>query len=84
MAVRPANEENTIKTRMYNVVDLTANYKAKKYKIGLVIEYLLNTEWNEAQFDTESRLSFESQPVDELHYTAGTPFSVKIILGYIF
>ena len=49
-----------------------------------MIEYLLNTEWDEAQFDTESRLSFESQPVDELHYTAGTPFSVKIILGYIF
>ncbi len=84
LASRPANESNTFTTRGYNVLDLTANYKTKHYKIGLVIENLTNTEWNEAQFDTESRLPFETEPVDELHYTPGTPFAAKIILGYIF
>jgi hypothetical protein len=84
LAKRPANESNTVTARGYNIIDFTANYKTKHYKIGLVIENLLNTEWNEAQFDTESRLFNEVEPVDELHYTPGTPFAAKIILGYIF
>ncbi|MEO8087029.1 MAG: TonB-dependent receptor [Bacteroidota bacterium] len=84
MAERPANESNSVVAHGYNVVDFNANYKTKHFKIGLVIENLLNTEWNEAQFDTESRLPFESQSVEELHYTPGTPVSAKIILGYMF
>jgi outer membrane receptor for Fe3+-dicitrate len=84
MKDRPANESNTIIAHGYNVVDLTANYKTKHYKIGVVIENLLNTNWNEAQFDTETRLKNESKSVDELHYTPGTPFYAKMVIGYIF
>ena len=84
MAERPANESNTVIAHGYNVVDFTANYKTKHYKVGFVIENLLDTSWNEAQFDTESRLPFETQSVDELHFTPGTPFNAKIILGYLF
>ena len=84
MKDRPANESNTIVAHGYNVVDLTANYKTKHYKVGVVIENLLNTNWNEAQFDTETRLKNETKSVDELHYTPGTPFYVKLVLGYIF
>ncbi len=84
LAERPANESNTVKARKYTVLDLTANYKTKHYKIGVIIENLLNTKWNEAQFDTESRLPFEAQSVDELHFTPGTPLAVKLLLGYIF
>jgi outer membrane receptor protein involved in Fe transport len=84
MAERPANESNTVTAHGYNVVDLSANYKFKHLKIGLSIENLLNTAWNEAQFDTESRLPFESQPVDELHFTPGTPFAAKLMIGYLF
>ena len=84
IAERPANETNTVVAHGYNVVDLSANYRSKHIKIGLVLENLLNTEWNEAQFATESRLPFESQSVDEIHFTPGTPFSAKIMLGYTF
>ena len=49
-----------------------------------MIENLLNTEWNEAQFDTESRLPYENKPVNELNFTPGTPFSAKLIIGYMF
>jgi outer membrane receptor for Fe3+-dicitrate len=84
MKDRPANENNTIIAHGYNVVDLSANYKTKHYKIGLVIENLLNVKWNEAQFATETRLKNELNPVDELHYTPGTPFYFKIIFGYLF
>jgi outer membrane receptor for Fe3+-dicitrate len=84
MKDRPANESNTIIAHGYNVFDLTANFKTKHYKVGVVIENLFNVSWNEAQFDTETRLKDESQSVSELHYTPGTPFYAKLVLGYMF
>jgi hypothetical protein len=38
------------------------------------VENLLNTKWNETQFATESRLKEESNSVEEIHFTPGTPF----------
>jgi outer membrane receptor for Fe3+-dicitrate len=81
---RPANENNTITALGYTVVDLNLNYKIKKYKMGLVIENLLNVNWNEAQFATETRLRNESTSTDELHFTPGTPFYAKLVLAYVF
>ena len=81
---RPANETNTVIAHGYNVVDLTANYKTKHYKVGVIIENVLNVKWNEAQFDTEARLRNETSSVDQLHFTPGTPFYAKLVIGYIF
>ncbi|MBC7384052.1 MAG: TonB-dependent receptor [Bacteroidia bacterium] len=84
MKDRPGNETNTIIARGYNVIDMTANYKINNYKFGLVIENVLNVNWNEAQFATETRLKNEMSQVDELHFTPGTPFYVKVVIGYLF
>lgn len=84
MSDRPANESNTVIAHGYNVIDLTANYKIKHYKVGIVIENLLNAKWNEAQFETESRLKNETNSVNELNFTPGTPFYAKLVLGYLF
>ncbi len=84
LADRPANETNTVIAKGYNVVDLSLAYKTGHVKLGMAIENLLNVEWNEAQFDTESRLKGERQAVSELHYTPGTPFFAKATIGYIF
>lgn len=84
MKDRPANESNTIIAHGYRVLDLTANYKIKKYKMGISIENVLNTKWNEAQFDTQTRLMGEKKPVEELHFTPGTPFYIKLMIGYTF
>jgi outer membrane receptor protein involved in Fe transport len=81
---RPANEANTVKALGYTVVDALVQYQWKKYRVGMSIENLLNTEWNEAQFDTESRLRNESQSVSELHYTPGIPFTAKLSIAYSF
>ena len=81
---RPANEANTVIAHGYNVIDFTANYKTKHYKVGVIIENLLNVNWNEAQFDTEARLRNETSSVDQLHFTPGTPFYAKLVIGYIF
>lgn len=76
---RPANEDNSVIAEGYFVMDAVLNYRVNKnYQIGLTIENLLdNDNWNEAQFDTESRLPFEEGPVSELHYTPGSPFNIR-------
>ena len=49
-----------------------------------MVENLFNTEWNETQFATESRLQNEPEPVEEIHFTPGTPFFLKGVLTYTF
>jgi outer membrane receptor protein involved in Fe transport len=84
LASRAAIETNAVRTRAYNVLDFSCFYGKNKYKIGINIENLVNTEWNEAQFETESRLKSETTSVSELHFTPGTPFSAKLIVRYEF
>lgn len=75
---RPANEDNSIIAEKYTVLDANLNYKIKNFELGFMIENLLNTEWKETQFETESRLYFEPNPVTEIHFIPGTPFFIKI------
>lgn len=74
---RPANEDNSVQAQGYFLLDAVASYTWKKFRIGISAENLLNAEWNEAQFDTLSKLNTETTPVSELHYTPGTPFFIK-------
>lgn len=77
IADRPANETNSVVAKGYFLLDATASYRIKHFEFGAIVENLLDTEWNQAQFDTESRLSNESEPVSELHFTPGTPFFAR-------
>jgi len=81
---RPANEDNTVIAKGHFVTDAGFTYSFGRFQTGLSFENLLNTEWNEAQFDTESRLRNEVLPVSELHFTPGTPFNVKGFIGISF
>ncbi|WP_286969565.1 hypothetical protein [Flavobacterium sp. UBA4854] len=45
---------------------------------------IFNTKWNEAQFETETRLRDEASSVSELCFTPGTPFAVKAGVSYKF
>jgi CarboxypepD_reg-like domain/TonB-dependent Receptor Plug Domain len=74
---RPANETKSVTAKGYFINDMLVNYRMKKFDIFISAENLLNVKWREAQFDTESRLKFESQPVSEIHYTPGTPRYIK-------
>ena len=74
---RPANEDNSIVAEGYFVTDMNVNYAIKNWTIGIIIENLFNTAWNETQFATESRLFNEVAPVEEIHFTPGTPFYVR-------
>lgn len=81
---RAANEDNSIVAKGYFVADASVNYTQPKYEIGLAVENLFNTKWNEAQFATESRLLNEPAPVTELNFTPGMPFFARVKFAVFF
>ena len=82
---RPANEDNSIVADGYFVSDVKLDYQvSKNLGIGIAVENLLDTEWNETQFATTSRLQNEIAPVEEIHFIPGTPFFLKGSLTYTF
>ncbi len=81
---RPANEDNSILAEGYTVFDMNLGYKYRKLNFNISVLNLLNTEWNETQFATESRLRDEIAPVEEIHFTPGTPFNLRAKVEYRF
>lgn len=81
---RPANEDFSIVAEGYFITDFNASYTWKNMTIGVNVENLLDAEWNEAQFATESRLRTEAQSVEELHFTPGVPRFFKANVQYRF
>lgn len=77
MGDRPANEDNSVVAKGYFVTDAAINYTQKKWEAGIAIQNLFDTKWKETQFDTESRLQNEPEPVSEIHFTPGSPFFVR-------
>ncbi|MDB5236803.1 MAG: hypothetical protein JWR44_3796 [Hymenobacter sp.] len=82
---RPANDDGSIQARGYFLFDAVASYTTSRFQVGASAENLLNVEWNQAQFATQSRLPGEpAEGVDELHFTPGTPFYVKLNASVFF
>ena len=81
---RPANEDYSIVAKGYFISDLNVNYQYKNINFGVSVENIFNTEWNETQFATESRLKNEPTSVEEIHFTPGTPFFMKGKIIYSF
>ena len=79
---RPANETNSVRAEGYFIADLQLNYRLKRLEFGLSLENVMNREWREAQFDTESLLPNETSPVSEIHFTPGTPRFFKFGIAY--
>jgi len=84
LQTRPANEDNSIEAVGYGIVDLKTGYQWKNLSLGIKILNLLDTEWNETQFATESRLQNEVMPIEEIHFTPGTPFFFQAEVEYKF
>ena len=84
LADRPANEDNSIVAKGYFITDANFNYKIKRVTLGVAVENLFDIDWNETQFATESRLDFEPESVEEIHFTPGTPFFIQGTLQFEF
>ena len=74
---RPAQEDNAIRARGYFLLDAVVNYTRPRYQLGVTVQNLLNAQWNEAQFATDSQLRGETTSVNELNFTPGTPFYLR-------
>ncbi|MBA4849362.1 TonB-dependent receptor [Emticicia sp. BO119] len=81
---RPANEDGSIVAKGYFVTDALFSYTKSRYTLGLNVQNLFNACWKETQFATESRLQNENEPVEEIHFTPGTPFNAKVFFQVIF
>ncbi|MFN0014811.1 MAG: TonB-dependent receptor [Saprospiraceae bacterium] len=81
---RPANENYSVTAPGYFLADLVLNYTRPQFEVGITVQNLFNRNWNEAQFDTESRLFDEQAPVSEIHFSPGTPLSAVLRLGVFF
>jgi len=79
---RPANEDNSIVARGYFITDALLNYTKNRYNIGLSVLNIFGTKWKETQFATTSKLKNETEPVDEIHFTAGSPFFARLSLTF--
>ncbi len=81
---RPANEDNSVQAEGYFLLDAVLSYRLKKFDFTITAENIFNRDWREAQFDTESRLKTEPDPVSEIHYTPGIPRFIKAGVAFYF
>ena len=81
---RPGNNTGTLTADGYYVTDLKLNYTQKRYEVGLSIENLFNTKWNEFEAEEVSQLKGEAAPVDQMSFTPGTPFFAKLRVTVFF
>jgi len=65
-------------------VDLEAGFETKRLRLALDVRNLLNSAWRQAQFANASRLSWESAPVEDLHFTPGYPRTVLASASFFF
>lgn len=81
---RPANEDNSVVATGYFIGNVVLAYRIHGFRIFAQLENLLNTEWNEAQFDTESRLFHETASYSEIHFTPGNPLNIQAGVSFEF
>ncbi len=81
---RPANEDNSVTAEGHTLVNLGLSYAFGPFKYFATVENLFDVDWNEAQFDTESRLFGEGEPVSEIHFTPGNPRNIQAGISYQF
>ena len=81
---RPANEDNSVVAIGHTLLNASLQYDYKNFSFFVNAENLLNKDWNEAQFSTETRLRDEKNSITELCYTPGNPRNVQFGISYKF
>ncbi len=84
LAERPLVEDESVIAEEYFLIDAVINYAKPSYEIGISIENIFDQKWMEAVFYDSSKLQEEPNPVEDFHFTPGTPFLAKLSLTYFF
>jgi hypothetical protein len=84
IADRPGNDDGSLTAKGYLLFDLVAGKKIGKLNLELTIANLLDTEWREAQFAEESRVTPTAEVVEQMHFTPGMPLTATLKAAYTF
>jgi TonB-dependent Receptor Plug Domain len=84
IADRPGNDDGSLTAQGYLLFDLVAGKKLGKLDLELTIANLLDTEWREAQFAEESRVTPAGDVVEQIHFTPGMPLTATLKAAYSF
>lgn len=74
---RPATEDERITAEGWTIFDARLGHRHGPMELALDAQNLFNSEWREVQFATESRLQNEAEPVEEIHFAPGWPFTFR-------
>src|SRR5262249_45667808 len=81
---RPANEDNSVVAKGYFLLDAAVTYTRPSFEWSLSATNLLNRTWNEAQFDTLTRIPGETTGVSQFTFTPGDPIFFKTGIRFFF
>jgi len=84
IADRAGNDDGSLTAKGYMLVDIVAGTKIGNFDLELTIANLLDTDWREAQFAEESRVSPTAMPVEQMHFTPGMPLTATLKAAYTF
>lgn len=78
IAARPATEDRALTAEGWTVFDASLGHRFGWFEVAADVRNVLNTRWREVQFANESRLRTESEPVRDVHFTPGWPFTALV------
>jgi hypothetical protein len=73
VGARPATEDGGITAEGFTVVSAMVGHRWGPFELTVDVENVLDNEWREVQFATESQLPGEAEPVEEIHFAPGWP-----------
>lgn len=80
---RPGDEDYAFTTHGYFILNANITDKYKSLLFSVNVENILNSNWNEAQFETLTRLKGQ-QPVNDICFTPGNPRNFQFGVSYQF
>jgi outer membrane receptor protein involved in Fe transport len=81
---RPGNDDGTLTAQGYLIFDLVAGRSFGKLDLNLTVNNLFDSEWREAQFADESRITPTGEVVEQMHFTPGIPLTATFTAAYTF
>lgn len=81
---RPGNDDGSLTAKGYLIFDLIAGRTFGKLDLNLTVNNLFNSDWREAQFADNSRVTPASPVVEQMHFTPGIPRTATATVAYRF
>lgn len=81
---RPADEAGDFTARGFTVFDLGGGWRRGGWELDFNVANVFDADWRTAQFENDSRLPGESEPVTDIHFVPGAPRNVQATVKRFF